>query len=161
MPSPSFSAMPASIMPIMTSPPPTVVSSPLIHITLPGSQPGSQEEKIGALDNLDDQALSPEKGSETESDKMTPEKTTVGESQSALAGSESAVKKRTRRSKRVTSKKQKLVSYSPPDTLAGEASKGGDAGTTLSSSSAKTPSKRPEKLPLKSGSDSKGSGGKK
>jgi len=89
----TFSVMPTSSMPTMTSPPPAVSSSPITQVTPPGSQPGSQEEKIVALQNLDDQALTPEKRSETESDEMTPEKTTIEESPSASAVKKSAEKR--------------------------------------------------------------------
>jgi len=64
VPPSSFSAMPTSSMPAMTPPPLAASSTPLIQITPSASQPGSQEEQIGALQNLDDLALSPEKGGE-------------------------------------------------------------------------------------------------
>jgi len=159
-PSPSFSVMPTSNVPAMTSPPLVVSSTPLVQITPSVSQPGSQEEQIRALQNLDDLVLSSKKGSEESEDReKTPIKVTIEEPQSASTGGGSA-EKRPKRSKRVTSKKRKLVSYSPPTTSAGEAGKEGDPSTLLSSSSARTPSDRPKKLAIKSGSDSKGSGKK-
>jgi len=144
----------------MTPPPPAVSFTPLIQITPFVSQPGSQEEQIGAFQNLDHLAFSPEKGSEeSEGREKTHVRVTIEEPQSASTCGGSAEKK-PKHSKRVISKRWKLVSYSPPTTPAGEASKEGDPSTLLSSSTAKTPSDRPKKLAIKPDSDSKGSGKK-
>ena len=144
----------------MTPPPPAATFAPPAQVT-PASQPGSQEEIIEALQNLDDPAFSPEKGGD-EGREKTPEKTAVEEMQSPSTGGGSA-RKRTKRTKRVTSKGKKLVSYSPPPPAAttGEESKGRDPSTLHSSSSAKTPSEKPEKLVIKLTGESKGSGKKK
>jgi len=160
VPPPSFSVMPTSSVPAMTPPPPAASSTPLIQITPSASQPGSQEEQTVALQNLDDLALSPEKGGEEAKDrKKTPGGITIEEPQSPSTGGGS-VEKTKRRTKRVTSKRRKLVSYSPPTTPTGEENKGGDPSTLLSSSSTKTSSERPAKLAIKTGGDSKGSGKK-
>ena len=138
---------------IETSPPPAV-PPPTFQIT-PTSQPGSQEELIGALQDLDNPTASQEQKAEgLEGGEVSPERTLSDDIKlSALVtpGSESSSR---RRRKRTTSKKTRR------SILVFEEEAKVDPAVTLSPSSPTLPS-RPEKLPIRSGEGSKGGGKKK
>ena len=136
-----------------TSPPPAV-PPPFPQIT-PISQPGSQEELIGALQGLDDPIASQERKDEgLEGGDKSPEHTIFDDVKLAALvtpGSESSSR---RRRKRTTSKKKRK------SILVSEEEAKVDPAVTLSPSSPTLPS-RPEKLPIRSGEGSKGGGKKK
>ena len=139
---------------VQTSPSP-IIPPPSLQVTPPSaSQPGSQEEQIEALQDLDDPIASQEhRGEETEEGEKTPEPT--GSDDMPLTtlftpGSGSSSKKR---EKSGVSKKKK-------ESSAGEEKAEASPIVPLSPSSP-TLTNRPKKLVIRPGAGSKGGGKKK
>ena len=152
-----FSATLSSDEPAKTPSLPAVTPSLMITSTLPVQvtplppQPGSQEEKIEALEGLDEPTFSEKGDDDTESDEMTLQQKV--DKQLLKSGSSGSAKKEKRHTKRVAHKK-KLVHGTSPTTPKGT-TKDGASNAPVSSSSTKTSGKLTSKPGKGSGEESK------